>query len=117
LNFNISGKLAEELKKTFDCTIVATIHCLDWCLLLFGNVTRLRKILSDQKADCNDESKKTIYELFRKEKDFFETRVLMKQSIEIYKKMKQYFTDENLIMIDATQSLDEMADIIITLIK
>jgi len=51
------------------------------------------------------------------EKDFFETKALIKQTIKIYNKMKQYFSDENIIMIDATKPMDEKADIIIATIN
>ena len=51
------------------------------------------------------------------EKDFFETKALIKQTIKIYNKMKQYFSDENIIMIDATKPMDEKADIIIAAIN
>jgi len=49
------------------------------------------------------------------EKDFFETKALMQQSIEIYHKMQSFFPDDNIIFIDATDPLEELADLIIYL--
>ena len=49
------------------------------------------------------------------EKDFFETRALMQQSIEIYHKMQHFFPDDNIIFVDATDPLEELADLIIYL--
>ena len=71
LNNNHNGKLAEELKRTFDCKIAATIHYLDWCFILFGNITRFKKIWKIQENEQLDKLKKTIDELYRKDKDFF----------------------------------------------
>jgi dTMP kinase len=50
-----------------------------------------------------------------KEKDFFETKALMQQSIEIYNKMQLYFPDDNIIFIDAKSPLEELAGIIIAI--
>ena len=72
LNHNLCGTLAEELKKTFDCRIVTTVHYLDWCFSLFGNVTRFRKILAMQATDPSDRLKKAIDESYRKDTDLFE---------------------------------------------
>ncbi len=72
LNYNQSGKLAESLKKAFDCSLVFTIHYLDWCFGLSGNVTRFRQILVAQETTQNDHIKKSIGESYRKEKDLFE---------------------------------------------
>ena len=72
LNYNQSGKLAEELKKTFDCKIITIVHYLEWCFALLGNVTRFRNILATQDADQRDKLKETVDESFRKEKTFFE---------------------------------------------
>ena len=72
VNNNLSGKLAEELKKTFVCKIISSIHCLDWCFSLLGNVTRFRKILAMQETGQHDELKKPINESYQKEKGFFD---------------------------------------------
>jgi len=68
LNFNHGGTLIEYIKKTFDCRTVTTIHYLNWCFKLSGNVSRFRKIL----ASGNDELDKTIDKSFKNEKEFFE---------------------------------------------
>ena len=73
LNCNQYGKLAEELKKSFDCCIITTIHYLDWCFSLFGNVTRFKKILSIHETDRREDLKEMINESYRKEKYLFKT--------------------------------------------
>ena len=73
LNYNHSVKLAEELKRVFDCRIVTTIHYLEWAFGVFGNVAYFRKIVSMPKAEYNDEKKQKIEESYRNEQMFFET--------------------------------------------
>ena len=68
MNHSKNHKLAEELKKVFNCVIITSIHCLEWSFLLFGNVTHFRKIV----ASANDELKKNIDEMYRREKDYFD---------------------------------------------
>ena len=71
LNFNQSGKLVEELKKAFDCKVIASIHYFDWCLSLSGNITRFRKLLNGQGTDQDDRFKETFEASYRKNKSFF----------------------------------------------
>ena len=52
LNYSHSGKLAEELKKAFECRILAVIHYFDWALMINGNLKQLQAIL--QKKHPND---------------------------------------------------------------
>ena len=54
LNYHTSGKLAEELKKNFNCRIVVTVNYLKWCLKLMGNVTHFRKILASEVSQFDD---------------------------------------------------------------
>ncbi|MDR2919144.1 MAG: hypothetical protein LBV72_07260 [Tannerella sp.] len=65
LNYNQKSRLAEELKKAFDCKIMLTIHYFDWCFNLSGNLTRFRDILETQQTDKDIEELK---EVFQKEK-------------------------------------------------
>ena len=73
LNYNQKGQLADELKKVFDCRIVTTIHYLDWCLQLSGNVHRFREILASEVNGQFDDVAMTIVESYRLEKKLFET--------------------------------------------
>ena len=71
LNFHVSEKLPEELKKAFDCRIVSAIHYFEWCLSLSGNITRLRKHLTSIGYEFNDKMK-SVVESCQKEKKCFE---------------------------------------------
>jgi glycosyltransferase len=70
LNFNQKSGLAEELKKAFDCRIVLTIHYLDWCFSLSGNLTRFRHLLKAQQTTQGDNVEE-LKEAFQKEKKIF----------------------------------------------
>ena len=72
LNQNKSGKLVEELKKTFDCRVVTTVHYFEWSLNLSGNATCFRKILTSGGYN-NNNALNIVVESYRKEKDLFET--------------------------------------------
>ena len=72
LNYNQNSPLAEELKKKFNCRIVTTIHYLDWCLRLSGNVGYFRKILLTLETYHNYMSKKLIVNSYQSEKKLFE---------------------------------------------
>jgi glycosyltransferase len=71
LNYNQKGRLAEELKKTFDCRIVLTIHYLDWCFKLSGNLTRFRQLLRIQQTVQGDKDIELLKEVFQKERETF----------------------------------------------
>ena len=73
LNYNQKAHLSEELKKTFDCQIITTIHYFDWCLKLSGNISRFRKILASEVHNQFDDVSKTIIESYQLEKTLFET--------------------------------------------
>jgi hypothetical protein len=45
LIFFESAKLAEELKNTFDCKVIATSHFFDWGFTIYDNPQRLRHVL------------------------------------------------------------------------
>ena len=66
LNFNQSGKLIEKLRESFACKITTTIHYLNWCFSLSGNILRFRELI----ANLND-SEEYIKKDFLKEKEFF----------------------------------------------
>lgn len=73
LNYNQSIKLAKELKKTFNCKIVTTIHYLYWYTPLAGNITRFKKVISKgQNANHENESSKQLFKSYKEEKDYFE---------------------------------------------
>lgn len=72
INYAQDKSLAEILKKTFDCKLVFTIHCLSWSFSLSGNITQFRQILTTQGTSLDDSFKKSITEAYQKEKNFFE---------------------------------------------
>ena len=72
LNYNESGKLAEELKKVFDCRIVTTIHYFNWSLGLFGNIAHFREVLASEDVNQSDRLKNKIVESYRYEKALFD---------------------------------------------
>ena len=73
LNATPSCVLAKELKRVFACTIIRTIHELWWCYNLSGNITLFKKILASKTIVQNDLIKKSVIELYLKDKEFFET--------------------------------------------
>jgi glycosyltransferase len=62
LNFFESGKLAEELKSAFDCSIVAVAHFSGWGFTIFDNPERLRNILKEEHPDNFGENLKKSFE-------------------------------------------------------
>jgi len=60
LNYNQSDKLAEELKKKFDCRIIMVVHYSNWGFSIYDNLERLRNILKEGKPEEN--FKKSIEE-------------------------------------------------------
>ncbi len=88
LNYNQKGKLAEELKKSFDCRIVLTIHYLDWCFKLSGNLTCFRQLLEIQSDDNYIEELKGA---FQKEKETFK---LVDHIICLSEKTRQILQDD-----------------------
>ena len=72
LNNYQSLKLAKELRKSFDCKIIVTIHYFEWCFNLSGNVRRFRKILATHEDRKRDSENDLVYESYRKEKELFE---------------------------------------------
>ncbi len=51
LNFNQCTVLAGELKKAFDCRVLAMVHYSDWAITLSGNLSRLKTILAKEQPD------------------------------------------------------------------
>ncbi len=62
LNFFESGKLADELKNAFDCSIVAVSHFSDWGFTIYDNPQRLRTILNEEYPDSFGEKLKKLFE-------------------------------------------------------
>ena len=54
LNFMQDGLLIKELRRSFKCRIVFTIHYFNWCFSLLGNVTQFRNLLMQQKGSQPD---------------------------------------------------------------
>jgi glycosyltransferase len=73
LNVTRCGKFAKELKNKFDCEIVLTIHYLNWCLQLSGNLTRFRQLLETRQTVQEDMETERIIETIQKEKETFNT--------------------------------------------
>ena len=71
LNFFESGKLAEELKNTFDCKIVAVTHFFDWGFIIYDNLQRLRHILKKRHPDSFEENLQKVFE----EEKFYYSKV------------------------------------------
>jgi glycosyltransferase len=69
LNYNQKSRLAEELKKTFDCRIVLAVHYLDWCFKLSGNLIRFRQLLEMQQPVQDEKDIEELKEAFQKEKE------------------------------------------------
>ena len=72
-NSSRSRKLAEELKKVFDCKIVTSIHYFDWCFRLSGNLSHFKKILASKDNRPFDIFAQSINEMYQRERIFFET--------------------------------------------
>lgn len=67
-NFFECGKLAEELKNAFDCSIVAVTHFFDWGFTIYDNPGRLRYILKDEHPD---DIGKNLQKTFEEEKSYY----------------------------------------------
>ena len=63
LNYNQSGKLAEELKIAFDCRIVSVAHYSEWGFIVYDNLARLRSILNEEHSDDFSKNVKKLFEL------------------------------------------------------
>lgn len=72
LHFNYSQHydLIRLFKANYSCCkIVFTIHYMDWCFALNGDVDRFREIV--HYGDCNDELKEKVCNGYNKEKQLF----------------------------------------------
>lgn len=100
LNYTQNGSLAEALKNTFDCKIVFTIHYLNWCFGLSGNITQFRDILATQVTNLEDDRlKKSVVESYRKEKELFNR---VDQVICLSENTRQILTDDYQILPNKT---------------
>jgi len=68
LNYSKSGKLADELKKTFECKIVTVVHYSDWGLLINDNLPRLRSLLQKKQSNSFEEA---VIKRFEEEKSLY----------------------------------------------
>ena len=71
LNNNKKNKLAEELKKKFDCKIVLTIHFLEWRLKPSDNLSHSTKTLESQQSLQIKKGIKDLKEEVQREKEIF----------------------------------------------
>ena len=71
-NYNDSGKLAKELRETFDCNIVSVIHCLEWSFNLFGNITIFKHLLKSLKPEQDELVTERFYNSLNNDKVLFE---------------------------------------------
>lgn len=62
-NFTQYGSVVDNLKKTFDCRIVAVVHFSDWGSIIFDNLQRLRNILNEEKSDSLEKDLKKTFEI------------------------------------------------------
>jgi glycosyltransferase len=62
LNFFDCGKLAEELKNAFDCSVIAVAHFSGWGFAVYDNLPRLRNILKEEQPDNLGENVKKSFE-------------------------------------------------------
>lgn len=91
LNYNQKKGLAIELKKAFNCKVVSTVHYLDWCFKLLGNVTRFRKILETPPTIQENKDIEYFKEIIHKEKEFFQ---IVDQIICLSNKTRQILQDD-----------------------
>lgn len=68
LNYNQSGKLAEELKKSFTCRVICGVHFLFWCFSLMGNMNQFCTLL--EKSNVSPSALAEIPE-YQNEMDIF----------------------------------------------
>lgn len=68
LNFNNNDKIAEELKKAFNCKVVAVVHYSEWGLIVYDNLPRLRSILKDESPD---DFGRNLKKTFEEEQSFY----------------------------------------------
>ena len=68
LNYYRCGKLAEDLKQTFDCRIVTVTHFFEWGSMVYDNLKRLRFILKEK---CPAGTDASLIQSVQEEKAFF----------------------------------------------
>lgn len=99
LNFSQNKALAEMLRESFECKLIFTIHYLDWCFSLSGNLTYFRNILECQKEDLKTKLKKLVIDPYHKEKELFEK---VDNIICLSEKTRQVLLDDYTINPDKT---------------
>lgn len=62
LNYEQNNKLAKELKDSFECKIIVTVHFSEWGLTIFDNLKRLRKILCEVNPESFSANLKKSFE-------------------------------------------------------
>ena len=71
LNYIDCKPLMDSLKTVFDCKIVLVVHYLESVMTLLGNISRLRRIIS-QTDELTNEEDKVAKNAFLKEKTIFQ---------------------------------------------
>ncbi len=61
-----AGAMAELLKKHYSCRIIMTVHYMNWCFDLHGDINKLKEVLSDPA----NEQESRIYESVEEEISF-----------------------------------------------
>ena len=67
LNYPHWNSLAKELKASFDCKIVLSVHFMSWSFEILGNVSQLQNIIG-KSEDKLDQPSRQIKKLFNEEK-------------------------------------------------
>lgn len=97
LNANQSSVFARELKKAFNCKIVLTIHYLDWCFKLSGNLTHFRELCRNSETIQRRKDIEYLKKDFQKEKETFD---IVDYIICLSKKTKSILQDDYKIKSD-----------------
>ena len=72
INYMNCKPLADALKSTFDCKSVLVVHYLDSIIALMGNISRLRRIISQTDESTNAEDK-SVKLFLGKEKELLQS--------------------------------------------
>ena len=70
LNYMECKTLADALRVTFNCKILLTVHCLNAVMALFGNISRLRRIIL-QTNEPTEKVEISAKDYFQKDKELF----------------------------------------------
>ena len=77
LNYLNCKSLADSLKKVFDCKTVLVVHYLDSIMTLLGNISRLRRIIS-QPNELKNAEEISVKESYSQEKEILQCHAVDK---------------------------------------